>query len=130
MSNVIHLQMRARSCLRLSDQSQDPEMKDCLVSMAQTYLATAIGLRSAETAGSTEDGVIVGPWFREQGSAPPAARTAVQDQAARTEASTTPTHPHCPNCAVPMWLVLVNYTGHDKEQHYFECKVCDARTGR
>jgi hypothetical protein len=128
MSNVTHLRMRAQSCLRLSDQNHDPEMKACLVSIAQTYLATALALRSSETAVSSKDGATRGPWFREQGGAPPATEeVAMRQQAGRADAPTTPTHPRCPDCAVPMWLVLVNYPGHDEQRH-FECKVCDART--
>lgn len=61
MSNITHLRMRAQSCLRLYDQSQDPEMKDRLVSMAQRYVATALGLRLSESAVSNEDGAIKSP---------------------------------------------------------------------
>jgi hypothetical protein len=127
MSNVNHLRMRAQSCLRLFDPSQDPNMKDGLFSMAQTYLVTAIGLRSSEAAVSNEDGVGESR-FRAQGRSPAATEEiAMQQQADRVDTTTAPTHPRCPNCAVPMWLVFINSSG-PEEPHHFECKACDART--
>ena len=80
MINVTHLRMRAKSCLRLSDQSQDAGMRDCLVSMAQTYLAIALGLRSTKTAVSNEEGTIGGPWFRDQDASPFATEEIVVQQ--------------------------------------------------
>jgi hypothetical protein len=41
-----------------------------------------------------------------------------------------PIHAPCPKCAVPMWMVKVEYyvAGTvDPARHIFECKVCDAR---
>jgi transposase-like protein len=37
-----------------------------------------------------------------------------------------PTHPRCPECSVPMWLVVVERTDRQQRKH-FQCKACDAR---
>jgi transposase-like protein len=37
-----------------------------------------------------------------------------------------PTHPRCPECAVPMWLVVVERADRQQRKH-FQCKACDAR---
>jgi hypothetical protein len=37
-----------------------------------------------------------------------------------------PTHPPCPICGIPMWLVEVQHLG-QAERFHFECKVCDAK---
>jgi hypothetical protein len=47
------------------------------------------------------------------------------------EAPPAPTHPRCPDCAVPMWLIKVDRhvlrRGDDDRLHY-ECKACGATT--
>jgi hypothetical protein len=129
MFNVTHLRMRAKSCLRLSDRSQDPEMRDCLVSMAQTYLAVSLGLKSSETAGSSEDGTIGSPWFRDAGASPPATEEIpMRQRRCRVDESAPPTDPLCPNCAGPMWLFFVNHLGPREDRHLFECIACNIRT--
>ena len=40
-----------------------------------------------------------------------------------------PTHPHCPICEVPMWLVRAEL-GEIADHQHFECKVCDRKTAR
>jgi transposase-like protein len=37
-----------------------------------------------------------------------------------------PTHPRCPECAVPMWLVVVERVD-GKQRKHFQCKACDAK---
>jgi transposase-like protein len=37
-----------------------------------------------------------------------------------------PTHPRCPNCSVPMWLVTLERTD-GKHRRHFQCKACDAK---
>jgi hypothetical protein len=41
-----------------------------------------------------------------------------------------PDHPICPNCAVPMWMVKIEYYvagSSEPARHVFECKVCDTK---
>ena len=40
-----------------------------------------------------------------------------------------PTHPDCPICDLPMWLVKVQI-GDIADHQQFECKVCDGKIGR
>jgi transposase-like protein len=35
-------------------------------------------------------------------------------------------HPRCPECAVPMWLVVIERADQQQRKH-FQCKACDAR---
>ena len=37
-----------------------------------------------------------------------------------------PTNPRCPECAVPMWLVVVERVERKQRKH-FQCKACDAK---
>jgi hypothetical protein len=43
--------------------------------------------------------------------------------------SDKPSHPNCPTCGVPMWLVKVEL-GEIADLHQFECKVCDRKAAR
>ena len=36
------------------------------------------------------------------------------------------THPKCPHCDIPMWLVVVERVEGNERKH-FECKACDAK---
>ena len=41
------------------------------------------------------------------------------------------THPMCPICVVPMWLVKIVRHASDNPRlarHHYECKACDAQT--
>jgi hypothetical protein len=51
----------------------------------------------------------------------------IQDETAKFLKSTDgpPTHPRCPECQVPMWLVLVEHGEVERKQ--FECKACGAK---
>jgi hypothetical protein len=53
----------------------------------------------------------------------------IQDETAAFMESTDgpPTHPRCPQCRVPMWLIVVERHG-DTERKQFECKACGAKT--
>ncbi len=43
--------------------------------------------------------------------------------------TSTPTHPICPTCGVPMWLTRIESAASQmltEERRHYECKVCDA----
>jgi len=40
-----------------------------------------------------------------------------------------PTHPICPICEVPMWLIQLEL-GDIADKQQFECKVCDGKARR
>jgi hypothetical protein len=40
-----------------------------------------------------------------------------------------PTHPHCPICEVPTWLVRVEL-GDIADHQHFECMECDRKSAR
>ena len=46
----------------------------------------------------------------------------IQDETAKFLRSTdgVPTHPRCPECELPMWLVMVDRSA-DTERRQFEC---------
>jgi hypothetical protein len=46
-----------------------------------------------------------------------------------TELASEPSHPNCPICNVPMWLVKIEKAESGEELHHFECKVCEATMG-
>jgi hypothetical protein len=51
----------------------------------------------------------------------------IQDETSKFLKATDgpPTHPRCPECQVPMWLVQVDRGAVEHKQ--FECKACGAK---